>query len=138
LAVAGIPATRSRTSWLPGPSATPAGLKVFETRDHKAPAKYSFENKPERLDAPLEKRLRASGKAWAFFSEQPPWYQRTMRWYVMSAARDETRLKRLDRLLADSARGVWIAGIMRDKQPRAKASAKTFRKPRAKTPRQRG
>ena len=103
------------------------GAKAFEARERKAPAKYSFENKPARLDAPLEQRLRASGRAWAFFEKQPPWYQRTIRWYVMSAARDDTRAKRLERVLADSAAGRWV-GILRDKQPKAKTGAATKKK----------
>jgi len=97
----------------------PPGLKAFDARERKAPGRYSFERKPEKLEPALERRLAASGKAWDFFRAQPAWYQRTARWWVISAVREETRRKRLVALLADSARGLWIAGI-RDKQPKAK------------------
>ena len=95
----------------------PAGLKALEARERKAPGRYSFERKPEKLDPAQERRLVASGKAWDFFRAQPAWYQRTARWWVISAVREETRRKRLDTLLADSARGLWIAGV-RDRQPK--------------------
>src|SRR5919108_4803413 len=56
-------------------------------------------------------RLRANAKAWAFFQSQPPYYQRMAGLYVMSAKKDETRLRRPARLIDDSVKGRRI-GIM--------------------------
>jgi uncharacterized protein YdeI (YjbR/CyaY-like superfamily) len=87
------------------------GLKVFEDRDRKRSGIYSFENRPQSLPPKLEKLFTADKKAWAFFTAQPPGYRRIATWFVMSAKKDETRLKRLERLMDDS-RNQRRLGIM--------------------------
>lgn len=81
----------------------PAGLKAFEARDGKRSGIYAFENKPTRLSPEYEKEFKANKEAWDFFRSMPPWYQRTASFYAMSAKKEETRLKRLRQLIADSA-----------------------------------
>jgi uncharacterized protein YdeI (YjbR/CyaY-like superfamily) len=80
------------------------GQAAFEKRDEKAARKYSFEQKAGKLEPDLERRFRAHAAAWEFFEAQPPGYRRMMIWYVMSGKRDETRAKRLDHLMATSAK----------------------------------
>lgn len=83
----------------------PPGRAAFEAREAARSGIYSFEQKPQALSAEYEARLRASRKAWAFFESQPPWYRRTSSFWVMSAKREETRLRRLETLIRDSAAG---------------------------------
>ncbi len=91
-----------------------AGLKVFQARDLKKSGRYSFEQeKPQKLDEAYEKKLRANKKAWAFFQAQPPWYQRTSSFWIMSAKQEETRLRRLAILIDDSAHERSIAPLKR-------------------------
>src|SRR4030088_1244141 len=74
----------------------PAGLKAFERRTDDRSAIYSYEQrKAARLAPAAERKFRANTKAWTFFQTQPPGYQRTAIWWVVSAKRDETRQKRL-------------------------------------------
>lgn len=80
----------------------PAGFRAFQARDPRKSGIYSFENRPRKLDAVLERIFRANKDAWEFFRAQPPGYQRTASWWVMSAKKDETRLSRLARLIIDS------------------------------------
>ena len=83
-----------------------AGVAAFERRDEKKSAIYSYEQrKTTEFDPAYEKKFRASKKAWAFFEAQPPWYQRQMRYYVMSAKNEATRLKRLENMIDRSAKG---------------------------------
>jgi uncharacterized protein YdeI (YjbR/CyaY-like superfamily) len=82
-----------------------AGLKAFDARDAARTSRYSFERERARLDAPLAARFRANPTAWRFFESQPPGYQRTAIWFVMSAKQDVTRARRLERLIAESAAG---------------------------------
>ena len=97
----------------------PAGLKAVEARDPKRSGIYSFENRPRKLDAALEKKFRADKKAWTFFQAQPPGCQRVACWYVMSAKREETRMRRLARLVSDSGDGRRLATIAGEaKQPK--------------------
>ena len=81
----------------------PRGLEAFEKRDPARSGIYSFENLPKRLAPALERRFRASRKAWVFFQAQPPGYRRLVIFMVMSAQRDETRERRLARLIEASA-----------------------------------
>ncbi len=83
-----------------------AGLAAYETRDPERQKLYSFENRTSAVLAPAEERaFRADKKAWAFFSAMPPSYRRPAIWWVVSAKREETRARRLQTLIADSAAG---------------------------------
>jgi uncharacterized protein YdeI (YjbR/CyaY-like superfamily) len=92
----------------------PAGLRAFEARADERSAIYSYE---QRRDATLQpdqqRRFRANRRAWEFFNAQPPSYRRTASWWVVSAKRDETRARRLDTLIRDSAEGRRIPPLDR-------------------------
>jgi uncharacterized protein YdeI (YjbR/CyaY-like superfamily) len=90
---------------------TPAGLEAFEGRDEKRSVQYSYERESCAFDAVLESRFRANEKAWNFFQAQPPGYRRTATWWVVSAKREETRLKRLTALIEDSEAGRRLAQV---------------------------
>ena len=90
----------------------PAGLAAFEARKPEKSGVYSYENRPRRLDAAYEKKFRANKKAWEFFQSQAPYYQRTACAWVMTAKKEETRLRRLVVLIEDSAQGRRI-GVMK-------------------------
>ena len=82
-----------------------AGVKAFETRDEKRANIYSYERAAASFSAEQEKRFRANKTAWKFFSEQPPGYRRLMAHYVTSAKKEETRLRRLKKVIDASAQG---------------------------------
>ncbi len=84
----------------------PAGSKAFEARTEDNSAIYSYEQrKRAKLPSALEQRFRANKKAWDFFRAQPAVYRRISIFRVVSAKREETRVKRLETLIRDSARG---------------------------------
>ena len=97
-----------------------AGLTAFQARDPKKSGLYSFENRPGKLDAAFEKELQANQAACVFFQRQPPWYQRTANFWVMSAKKEETRRRRLAVLIQDSERGRTIPPLTRPAKSRAK------------------
>ena len=80
-----------------------AGRRAFAVRDAKKTGVYSFENRPQKFPAALEKIFRAKPSAWKFWQAQPPGYQRLAIWWVISAKQDETCQRRLARLIALSA-----------------------------------
>ena len=84
------------------------GLAAFERRDRKITQKYSFERKNAAFDAPTLRTFKANRPAWAFFTAQPPGYQKLMTFWVMSARQEETRLRRLATLAERSAKGERI------------------------------
>ena len=93
---------------------TAAGLRAFDARTPERTGVYSFErNAAAKLTPEEEKKLCAKAKAVAFFEDKPPWYRRAAIHWVRSAKRDETRQRRLDRLIGDSARGRTILPLTR-------------------------
>ena len=90
----------------------PAGLAAFEKRTDDRTGVYSFERESE-LPPEYESRLRANNAAAEYFDSRPPWYRRTAIHLVMSAKREETRVRRLERLIEDSAAGREIKELRR-------------------------
>lgn len=85
-----------------------AGLKAFEERIGERSGRYSYEQENAALQAAHEEQFRANTNAWDFFQAQAAWYRRTAIWWVISAKREETRLKRLAQLIEDSEHGRTI------------------------------
>ena len=79
----------------------PVGLAAFERRD-RSPAGYSYEEAERGFAGPYLKTFRANKEAWKFFQAQPPGYRRNATFWVMSAKREETRERRLAKLIDDS------------------------------------
>ena len=91
----------------------PAGLAAFEARKAEKSGVYSFEHRENaKLDRKAETKFKANKAAWKFFQSQPPGYRKVAVFYVMSAKREETRAKRLQTLIDDSAAGLRI-GLLR-------------------------
>jgi uncharacterized protein YdeI (YjbR/CyaY-like superfamily) len=83
---------------------TPAGLAAFARREEARSGVYSYENRHlAALDPDREATFKAHASAWHFFSQQPPSYRQTAIYRVMNAKREETRTKRLARLIEESA-----------------------------------
>jgi uncharacterized protein YdeI (YjbR/CyaY-like superfamily) len=83
----------------------PSGLAAFDSREAKRTGVYSFENQPRDLSPEFRKIFQANKKAWTFFQGQPPSFTRTSSFWVMSAKKEETRIRRLKQLIEASARG---------------------------------
>jgi len=81
----------------------PAGFKAFAARSEKKSAIYSYEQrKSARFTREQEKQFRSNKAAWGFFRSQAPWYQRVCTYWVISAKREETTIKRLSLLIEHS------------------------------------
>ena len=91
----------------------PAGLAAFEKRTEEKTGVYSYEDAAEGLPPEYEKRLRSNSAAAEYFDSRPPSYRRTATYLVMSAKREETRARRLERLIEDSAAGRDIKQLRR-------------------------
>jgi len=85
-----------------------AGLRAFEARSETNSGRASFEQEVVELPAEYLDLFRANAAAWEFFSAAPPGYRKTVTWWVISAKREETRRKRLARLIDDSANGLRV------------------------------
>ena len=91
----------------------PPGLSAYEARQPEKSGRYSFEQKNAAFTAAQRRRFQEEPDAWAFFQSQPPGYRKMATWWVISAKREQTRARRLETLIADSAAGSRIAQLRR-------------------------
>ena len=95
----------------------PSGRTAFEGRQ-ATPAGYSFESRePTELPAPLIEQFQQDAAAWGWFAAQPPWYRRTSVFWVMSAKREETRLRRFSVLRECSSARRPVPPLTRPPKP---------------------
>jgi uncharacterized protein YdeI (YjbR/CyaY-like superfamily) len=78
---------------------TPAGLEAFTARRANKSGVYSYEQRPDSLVEPYAGMLARNVAARRFFERQAPSYRRAATWWVISAKKDETRLKRARTLI---------------------------------------
>ena len=93
-----------------------AGLETYARRDPERTGIYAFENDPKKLSPAYEKTFRQNKKAWKFFEEMAPSLKRVSIYWIMSAKKEETRLRRLKHVIENSEKGVK-SGVL---EPKAK------------------
>jgi len=84
----------------------PAGMHLFNNRNDAQG--YSSERRNVPLAREYEEQIKANQSAWLFFTNLAPSYNRDSIWWVMSAKKEETRLRRLGILIASSEAGLKI------------------------------
>lgn len=95
------------------------GLKAYALRDPKRTGIYAFENEPREFSPEFEKKFRANKRAWDFFQSEPPSIRKVCISWVMTAKKEETRLRRLDQLIDRAAQGIR-SGVLETKANKAK------------------
>ncbi|MEP5612970.1 MAG: YdeI/OmpD-associated family protein [Cyclobacteriaceae bacterium] len=88
---------------------TDAGLKVWKKRNPERTARASYEQKKIVLDPTYETQIRKNDTAAKFFFEKiSPTYRKQTIWWVMSAKKEETKLRRLSILIQSSEKGELV------------------------------
>jgi uncharacterized protein YdeI (YjbR/CyaY-like superfamily) len=83
-----------------------AGLAAFALRQEAKSGIYAYENrKTAVLSKADEERFRANKKAWEFFQRQAPSYRQNVIWTLATAKKEETRQRKLERLISESETG---------------------------------
>jgi uncharacterized protein YdeI (YjbR/CyaY-like superfamily) len=84
-----------------------AGEKAFALRREARTAIYSYEAPGREYSLSQEDlaRLRANPDAWAYWEARPPSYRRLAAAWIQTAKQQQTRERRLDALIEDSAAG---------------------------------
>ena len=91
----------------------PAGRAAFEARREDKTGIYAFErDQPAELPPEFERRLQANAAAWEYWQARPPGYRRTATHWVVSAKREETRERRLEKLIECSADAEHIPSLV--------------------------
>jgi uncharacterized protein YdeI (YjbR/CyaY-like superfamily) len=98
------------------------GRAAFEKRDEARSRIYAYENRFRGFDAAIETEFRKHKRAWAFFEAQPPSYRKTAAFWVVSAKRDETRRRRLEKLIEHSRKGERLPAYQPSPRSRIHAS----------------
>ena len=87
-----------------------AGREAFEARREDRSGIYSYEQREQAVfDAPTEQRFRMKKRAWTNFEAMPRSYRQAVIRWVMTAKREETRVRRLTQLIERSAANERIA-----------------------------
>jgi uncharacterized protein YdeI (YjbR/CyaY-like superfamily) len=82
-----------------------SGMAAFRARREPQPGEYTYETRPADLPEEYAGLFRKHANAWTFFAGQRPGYRKSMAWWIVSAKREDTRLRRLDALIAESESG---------------------------------
>ena len=92
----------------------PAGEAAFAARTDARSAVYSYEQRKEAaLDPDEVARFRRYTAAWTWFESRPASYRTAAVYWIVSAKRPETRAKRLQTLIEDSAAGRTVRPLTR-------------------------
>jgi len=83
----------------------PDGLQAYEARIENKSGIYSYEQRRVELAEPYNRLLKRNRAAWHYLREQPASYRKAASWWIISARKEETRLKRLEKLIAHSVQG---------------------------------
>ncbi len=92
------------------------GVKAFQARTENRSGIYSYEQRSPELPAPYKRLLKDNPAAWQFFQAKPVSYRKAVIWFVLSAKKEVTRLKRLQQLIEESAQGKTIPQFTRTKE----------------------
>jgi uncharacterized protein YdeI (YjbR/CyaY-like superfamily) len=96
-----------------------AGLAAFAKRKKSDSPAYSPEQrKIAKLPPAYEKKFCEQREAWEFFQSLAPGYQRLSSLWVISAKKEETKLKRLEMLIDYSARRQIHPALARPSKPK--------------------
>lgn len=85
---------------------TPNGLYLFNERNDKMG--YTSKQREVKLSVEYEDQIKLNKEAWLFYNDLAPSYKRDSIWWIMSAKKEETRLKRVKVLIESSQQGLKI------------------------------
>jgi uncharacterized protein YdeI (YjbR/CyaY-like superfamily) len=94
----------------------PGGLNAYRARKENKSGIYSYEQRSVDLAEPYNELLKKNEAAWNFFQTQPAFYRKAVSWWIISANKQATRLKRLEKLIANSVQGQRLREFTSRKQ----------------------
>jgi uncharacterized protein YdeI (YjbR/CyaY-like superfamily) len=83
----------------------PPGVAAFKARDPARTGIYSFEKAKVAFTGPQSRTFKAAAKAWTWFNAQAASYTHAATHWVISAKKEETRVRRLTQLIEHSGEG---------------------------------
>jgi uncharacterized protein YdeI (YjbR/CyaY-like superfamily) len=89
----------------------PAGISAFECRKMDS-ASIAVKRGNIRLSRQFEDRLKSNEKAWEYFNGLAPSFRKMSIGWIMSAKKEETRLRRLGVLIESSEKGRLVPPLI--------------------------
>lgn len=86
----------------------PAGLDAYTKKTEKNSGLASHEQGKIAMPKPYERQIKDNKAAWKYYSNLAPSTRKQYIWWVISAKREETRLKRLNTVIECSSEGELI------------------------------
>ena len=83
----------------------PAGLAAFELRRENKSGIYAYEQRTANIPEPYLSQFKKNKAAFKFFESRPAGYRKQISWWIVSAKQEDTRVKRLEKLIAESTAG---------------------------------
>jgi uncharacterized protein YdeI (YjbR/CyaY-like superfamily) len=96
----------------------PAGTRAFESRKMDS-ASNSVKRENIRLSRQFEDRLKSNEKAWEYFNGLAPSFRKISIGWIMSAKKEETRLRRLAVLIESSEKGRLVPPLIVSRKKRS-------------------
>ncbi len=96
------------------------GLDIYQKRKVEKTGIHAFEQRNKALPENYISEFKKNKEAWNYFNESSHYYKKTTIQWVMSAKKEETRLRRLNTLIEDSSQGIKLKqfGRRKNKQKR--------------------
>lgn len=83
----------------------PAGKAAYQRRTEQNSVQAAYERGEVELSPEYIKEFKQNPTAWDYYEQLPPFAKKISTWFVMSAKREDTRLRRLRILIESSAKG---------------------------------
>ena len=106
-----------------------AGRKAFEARTEERTGAYSYEQRPAELPEPYLAILERDTAAFRSFQAKPPSYRKTVAWWIVSAKKEETRLRRLKKLVEFESRGLPLPEMAQRSSARPRVTSARASRP---------
>jgi uncharacterized protein YdeI (YjbR/CyaY-like superfamily) len=92
----------------------PAGMAAWKAAIESKTAFYSYEQRHDaELGEEFAAQFQANVAAWEYFQSRAPWYRNAAIGWVIGAKKDETKRRRLQTLITDSAAGRTVSPLTR-------------------------
>jgi len=98
----------------------PAGMKAWRKRVDSKSSTYAYEQRNVQLVKAMEAKIRSNKAAWTFFQSLTPSTRKPSIWWVISAKKDETRQRRLSKLIEHCENQRVLPQFLRPSAPRKK------------------
>jgi uncharacterized protein YdeI (YjbR/CyaY-like superfamily) len=80
----------------------PAGIAAFQKKKEEKSAIYSYESEAAELPPIFQKKLKKDKKAWTYFQTRSNYYKKRTTHWIMNARTEETKIRRLEKLIEAS------------------------------------